>query len=388
MKKLIPIFIMMILCQGQSSFAQTDTIGRDRIYRIWIIPVKKPKQPLESAPMQDTERRHFKYRVLYDVKDSSVLIANSGSKSNLDFRKSNVSEVKAWNIKEIMVKKQGFNGLGKIIGAVIGPIVVTSVAVTLNSDRNIHNDFNTAGLVSIALVSIPIGIGIGAIFDNQKTHIPINGSQEKFDLNREILYSYSLRSNNQPHDIKKRLNPKARPKNDVYIGYNYWSIFTNNPVKNLDYPFYSPIYNLPSHPQSIGGLSIGYNHALSKVIKFGFLLGYENLHATGNYQESNNEYSAKIEDNVFSELAVLTLNYMNKPMVRIYSAFGAGLAFSFLNVMGNDPGATRQTSRNVSFAGQFTFLGLSVGRTLGGFFEVGVGTTATLTAGINYRFRE
>jgi len=177
-------------------------------------------------------------------------------------------------------------------------------------------------------------------------------------------------------------------RNDVYLAYNYGSLYLTNPYASHIYPGYPVINDRPDDSRSLGGITLGYNRSLSKTVMFGFMLSYENFGSSGTYDPdgSGTLYSADISDHVISEMATFTVNYVNKPLVRLYSAAGLGVSMVFSHVQGSSPGALAETDRQVHFAGQVTLIGLRVGRTVGGFVEIGVGSAAMLSGGISYKF--
>jgi hypothetical protein len=191
----------------------------------------------------------------------------------------------------------------------------------------------------------------------------------------------------EPTKVKKSQNEM---RNDLYLAYNYGSLYLTNPYADHSYYNYPELYDRPDDAYSLGGLTMGYNRSLNRVVMFGFMLCYENFASSGNYDPdgSGTIYSADINDHVISEMAMFTVNYVNKPVVRLYSAAGLGVSVVFSHIQGSAPDAVAETDRQAHFAGQWTLIGLRVGRTIGGFFEIGMGSAAMLSGGISYKFSD
>jgi len=195
---------------------------------------------------------------------------------------------------------------------------------------------------------------------------------------------------NEPSESAKVKKGQNEMRNDLYVAYNYGSLYLTNPYAEHSYDNYPEIYNRPDDANSVGGLTVGYNRSLTRVVMFGFMVSYENFASSGNYDPdfSGTTYSAEINDHVISEMATFTVNYVNKPVVRLYSAVGLGVSVVFSHIRGSSPGAVAETDRQAHFAGQWTMIGLRVGRTVGGFFEIGMGSAAMLSGGISYKFSD
>jgi hypothetical protein len=210
-----------------------------------------------------------------------------------------------------------------------------------------------------------------------------------------FLGSFTVLSVSGQNDVKSPAKEKSWKNqnelpNDVFAGYGYGSLFMTNPYVDHSYQNYPEISNQKQDAVTNGTFIIGYNRRISKVVMIGFVASYMNCSNTGNYSlsGSNQNYDASLSDNIFSGLTMFTFNYLNKPIVRIYSAAGMGVAVSFSTVQGTDPGAISETDRQLMFGGQLTLFGIRVGRSLGAFFEFGVGTNTMLSCGISYQFRD
>ena len=207
----------------------------------------------------------------------------------------------------------------------------------------------------------------------------------------EFLFIFSVSGQTiEPTAVKDPLKPaKTEFPNDVFVSYGYGSLYMTNPYVNHSFKSYPEFSELPD-AATFGTISFGYNRNLSKVITLGFLAGYMNCAYTGDYSttEPGKNLQASISDNIFNGMAALTLNYVNRPVVRIYSGFGMGVSYIFSTVQGTEPGSVRETKKQIHPAWQLTLFGIRFGRSFGPFFEIGVGSNTVLNGGICYQFSD
>ena len=177
--------------------------------------------------------------------------------------------------------------------------------------------------------------------------------------------------------------------NDVNIAYGIGSLYIFTGNVNHSYPTYNSYSTQRTDINSMGTLMIGYNRMLTKTIMIGFVASYFNCtykKTYNNYGGSNNTGTATFNDNLLNGIARITFNYVNKPVVRVYSSFGMGITVDLSNARGDYAGSQKETDRKILPAGQITFMGVRFGRSFGGFVEFGIGTNAIITGGLNYQF--
>ena len=178
--------------------------------------------------------------------------------------------------------------------------------------------------------------------------------------------------------------------NEVYFSYGIGTLylFTSEVGHNyeMDDSYY---YSDRTEIKSAGTFMLGYNRMLNKVIMMGFVASYMNC----NYKKSYSDYgnssdmgTATFNDNLLSGIAKFTFNYVNKPIVRIYSSVGMGITVDLSKARKDLPGSVEETARKILFAGQVTFMGVRFGRAFGGFMEFRIGTNSIISAGLNYQF--
>ena len=119
------------------------------------------------------------------------------------------------------------------------------------------------------------------------------------------------------------------------------------------------------------------------------------LQASLSYEGGWDEYYSRADDSLvgMTECHYLTpmltarFSWLNRNLVRIYSSVGAGIAVSLTDeyYTVSDDGVSTHPETYISL--QVTPVGISVGRKLFGFFELGVGTIYVGGCfGIGYRF--
>jgi hypothetical protein len=176
MKKLmfIPamlLYIPFFLC------AQEDTIPK--IYRALITFNNNPQKVKEG--------------VLYEIKDSSVSITNSFSRKDFLSGNFNVTTIHYNNIYKINVRRNNSIVVGFFLGAAAGFGTGAIIGGSQGDDPPVGVFRMTAGgkaVVIGTLCSIP-GAIIGGFIGDIRIKIPINGSIQTFNKNKEQLRKYS-----------------------------------------------------------------------------------------------------------------------------------------------------------------------------------------------------
>ena len=212
-----------------------------------------------------------------------------------------------------------------------------------------------------------------------------------------IILSVSISAQviEQPPATNNKVD-QSKLYNDVYLSYGIGSLYIFTGKVSHSYSQYSNAgyygNSSTTDASSFGTFMIGYNRMINHVIMIGFSLSYLNVNYSTNYDSTSYyqgyDYAGRVDynDNLFNGMAKITFNYVNKPLVRVYSGFGLGITVDLSSAMGNNASDVKQTAKKIIPAGQLTFLGVRFGRTLGGFCEFGIGTNSIIAAGINYQF--
>jgi hypothetical protein len=189
------ILIGMFICSIPFlSSAQEDTLPRSKIYRTWVLVSSSPES------IKGT---------LYQVADSSVLVANSLNKSRisrneLNAGSLNLSEINYNDMNVVMVRHHSsvargmlsFALAGASVGALIGALVYVPPPPydPSNPSFGLIINFSQAQTAGIgAVTGSIIGAGVGTLVGSVRISIPINRNFDSFNTNRERLMKYSYK---------------------------------------------------------------------------------------------------------------------------------------------------------------------------------------------------
>lgn len=150
--------------------------------------------------------------------------------------------------------------------------------------------------------------------------------------------------------------------------------------------FYPGIFATPDAMQFVkvrrsprttaGGLTLAYTYRVTQALAVGVAFTYTGLY--GDVTDARNGRRIAT-DNVttLSAAPMLRLQWLNRPIVRCYSALAIGPAVDMRSI-------DDSSEAYIGLSG--TIVGVSVGRRLYGFAEVGAGMQGIFSAGIGYRF--
>jgi opacity protein-like surface antigen len=213
-----------------------------------------------------------------------------------------------------------------------------------------------------------------------------------FTLGLIIMTSITLHSQNiEKPPVTKKKADQSKLYNEVYAGYGLGTLYLFTGTVNHSYPAYDNDYNsTTTDVSSPGAFLLGFNRMINRVVMVGFEMSYMNL----SYSRTSYPYdyqtgyigTVNYNDNLLSGMAKVTFNYVNKPMVRVYSGFGMGITVDLSNAQGTKAGDVEETAKKILPSGQLTFMGVRFGRAFGGFCEFGIGTNAIVSAGLSYQF--
>lgn len=165
-----------------------------------------------------------------------------------------------------------------------------------------------------------------------------------------------------------------------FSGFDFGSI----PDVMLYYPssigeIYSD-YAGPSY--STGVISAEFNIQFKKWFALGVQANFDAIWSAV-YSSDTEERTGTSSGMVFSLLPYARFTYLNRPVVKLYSAVGLGVTAGYRNYS-----AEGDSSYSMVYpAFQLTPIGIMLGRKVYGLFELGVGTVYMgCRAGIGYRF--
>lgn len=91
------------------------------------------------------------------------------------------------------------------------------------------------------------------------------------------------------------------------------------------------------------------------------------------------EYAGTYSYHNYALLPIVRFAWVRRGIVQLYSGLGFGLAFSHSD-------SPKGRDYNVDSSFDFTFIGISVGRDLFGYFDISGGSRGVISFGIGYRF--
>ena len=167
----------IILCVCTPFLNAQDTITRDMIYRTTVRILSDPSFTC--------------YGALYEVNDSSISISSRRLK---DYNSGKVETLRfpVEDLKIIYTDKPGNGRRGVWKGAVYGAASGALFGLVTASNTILSPAGNMAicalgGIV----IGVPTGFAIGKIAGHKRT--AINGSMDKFNLNRDKLNEYAIK---------------------------------------------------------------------------------------------------------------------------------------------------------------------------------------------------
>jgi uncharacterized protein (TIGR02145 family) len=191
MKTLVAIAILC-LCVVQIIQGQSDSVIIRKFYHTCVSPGQKGKNI---------------YGSLFEVKDSSILIANTKKKDVLLKGNFVVSEIFSDKIQQIALYKTGYKGIGKTVGAITGlgaGLIIDGVLIAKNNPGNANtgnNDLDDffgfigiTGLILVPIATTVTGLLIGRLIDGGfKKQISVRNDQYLFERSKARLSGYSLK---------------------------------------------------------------------------------------------------------------------------------------------------------------------------------------------------
>ena len=171
------IFASLILCCCMNSMNAQDAVTRNMIYKTTVRILSDPSFTC--------------YGALYEVNDSSILISSRRLK---DYNSGNVETLRfpVGDLKLIHTRKMGNGGNGAWIGAVSGVALGMLYGVLSGGNAVLtRGEATVLGAAGGFIVGVPTGLIVGRIAGHKR--IPINGSMDEFNLNKDKLKDYAIK---------------------------------------------------------------------------------------------------------------------------------------------------------------------------------------------------
>ncbi len=131
-----------------------------------------------------------------------------------------------------------------------------------------------------------------------------------------------------------------------------------------------------------GVYSLDYAYRFNRTISFGVSFSYACV-TTRYHNLYDDSRAGGFDQHYMSVMPMLRTYWLNSKYVCLYSALALGVT---VERSVEKIGSRSYVSVDTLFAGQFTPLGITVGKRLYGFAELGVGTQGVIIGGIGYKF--
>ena len=152
-------------------------------------------------------------------------------------------------------------------------------------------------------------------------------------------------------------------------------------VDGMPPPSYiSPTFRGPLY--TTGAVSVSYGYRFYRWLDVGMVVSYYNeFHRL--YDSFTNDYLGRVYNHHITLMPTVRFTWLDRKWVRMYSSLAAGATF-YTQSQTKVKGEAHYNSQN--FAGHFTYLGITVGRSFFGFAELGIGAKGFATMGLGYKF--
>ena len=177
----VPVFYLQVSGQKTVTSRQANTVSVTpaKLFETWVYPAKGYKG---------------KPRMLFELKDSSILLSDSRSKAEYSNGDYEISKVDIKNIDVIKVRRKGAGAaivIGGVSGVILGSIITVAYA-NAHSQPGVFGEPVPASESFVPIIlSTAIGFGAGILLAS-KIKIPINRKQSTYEMNREKLNEYAI----------------------------------------------------------------------------------------------------------------------------------------------------------------------------------------------------
>ena len=194
--------------------------------------------------------------------------------------------------------------------------------------------------------------------------------------------SYSITQAGNPDSYKPKHEIAVRYgvvddffNNDFWSDWN-WGYYNETPLErynNGKYYFEDKVYTQ--------AISLSYTRELKRWFSLSINIAYSGVFQKEREKEGNMVIS-EYKKHRLGIIPMARFNYLNRPMIRLYSAVGYG--FGIKNESWSN--TNRDNNNMTRVSGQITFFGVSVGKKIFASSEIGAGGMGYLTVGGGYRF--
>ncbi len=180
------LLISIVLLFGVSYLYSQETKGKIKFYRTWL------ESTYPTAVVEG---------VLYELKDSSIVLSNSANLDDYRYKNYTITEHMIKNISSIKVRKKSNISKGMFFGGLLGFAGGMILGFSLGDDPKDH--FIKTGrkrkkaatkAAFYSMVGTGGGMLIGAALGSMKITIPINKNVTKYRENKSRLKKYTIKS--------------------------------------------------------------------------------------------------------------------------------------------------------------------------------------------------
>ena len=188
--------------------------------------------------------------------------------------------------------------------------------------------------------------------------------------------------NLEPQENSKRNKLPFTQQHEVRVSAGISPMFTiSNMYDYVPSPYYVPrIIDGPTY--TTGAINLSYAYRFRRWFDLGLLLSY-NCEYKRQFNALSGDYLHRKYQHNITIMPTIRFTWLNRKWVRMYSSLGMGMTINTTSTTGSG-GSTDGNS--YAFAFQCSYLGLTVGRSLFGFAELGFGPKGVAIFGMGYRF--
>ncbi len=182
MKTLKVITLILVCCLTSLNAQDTINSIHLKFYKTWVYSTSRP---------------YITDGVLYQAKDSSILVARAVKVQDYSIIASDIAKFNINNIESIRVRRNDriLNGflIGALSGFAVGAIFGGIVYKRHSEKYWILFKGRTYYTCIGGLIGASVGIAIGASLGSARIIIPINGKQDNYTKQRKKLKEYSVK---------------------------------------------------------------------------------------------------------------------------------------------------------------------------------------------------
>ena len=144
-------------------------------------------------------------------------------------------------------------------------------------------------------------------------------------------------------------------------------------------------HNYRGHLRGTPAINLGYQYQFKKWLSFGATATYL---ATWQRQYSSYDNSLLYTDHThFIGLTpIVRFDWFRSNFVKLYSSIGVGIGYTMERSTEKNKNRNFSTDNYLTATGDFIPIGISIGKTYFGFFELGASTFGFVKVGFGYRF--